>query len=77
MYLFNIDGLGALNAINFHDTGLKIFIGHRAAVLDPGLIGVDGIDRIAEDLGDLVIVADAHPDKSEDAQIHIEQLILL
>jgi hypothetical protein len=63
--------------LNFHDAGLEFVVGENGPVLDPGLVGIDGVDRIFEDLGDLLVVADAHADEGEDAEIYVEEFIVL
>ena len=55
----------------FHDPGLEILVGKKGFVLDPGFVGVDGIDGVFQYFGDLFIVGDADPDEGEDAEIGI------
>jgi hypothetical protein len=61
--------------LNFHDAGLEFVVGKDGSVLYAGLVGVDGIDRVLEDLRDLFIVADAHADEGEDAEIDVEEFV--
>jgi len=68
--------ISGLNALNFHDAGLKFVVGVNRPVLDAGLVGVDGVDRIFEDLGDLFVVIDAHADEGKDAKIDVEGFVL-
>ena len=77
---YNIDrfqgGIKLLDTLYFHDAGLKLVVGNDGPVLDPGLIGIDGIDRIFEYLGDLVVVGDAHADQGKDPEVDVEQFVL-
>jgi hypothetical protein len=66
-----------LYAFYVHDPGFERVIWYDRSVFDPGLVGVDGIDGIFEDLGDLIVVGDAHADQGEDAEVDIEQFVFL
>ena len=73
MYFCNIDVLGVvLHTFYIHDPGFELFIWHNGPVFDPRFVGIDRIDRILQDLGDLIIIADPHPDQGKDPQVDIE-----
>ena len=66
-----------LHAFYVHDPGFELVVGHDRPVFDPGLVGVNGINGIFQDLGDLLVVGDAHADEGEDAEVEIEQFVFL
>ena len=73
----NIDRLLPSDALNLEDAALEFVVRDDGAVLDPGLVGIDRVHGILEDLGDLFVVRDAQADEGEDAEIDIEELIFL
>jgi len=53
---------------DLHDALFKFVVGDEGFVFDPGLVGVDGIDGIPEDSGDLLVLMDARAGQGEDAR---------
>ena len=71
--------LGALRLLkrsDLHDPFFEFVVMDNGFVLDPGLISVDRIHRIFEDLCDFLIVANPHPDQGKDPEIGIEQFVV-
>ena len=56
-------------SLNFHNSAFKLFIFHYRAVLNPGFIGIDGMDRVIEKFGDSFTVCDAQTYQSEDTHL--------
>ena len=78
MYFYYIDVLGVVSdTFYIHDPGFELIIRYNGPVFDPCFVGIDRIDRILQDLGDLFIIADPHPDKGKDPQVDIQQFIFL
>ena len=77
MFFCNIDAFRRLYAVYFEDARLEFVVWDDGPVFDAGLVGVDGIDGILEDLGDLIVVGDAHADEREDAEVDVEEFVFL
>jgi hypothetical protein len=68
-------GIG-LCGTDLHDPLFELFVGDDGFVLDPGFVGVDGVDGIFEDAGDLLVLVDPHSDEGKDADVGVEQFIV-
>ena len=55
----------------------EFVVGDDGFVFDPGFVGVDGVNGIVEDAGDLFIFVDTHSDECEDAEVGVEELVVL
>jgi hypothetical protein len=47
-----------LHGEDLHDTLFEFFVGDDGFVFDPCFVGVDGVDGIFEDAGDLLVLVD-------------------
>lgn len=65
-----------LHREDLHDTLFEFFVGDDGFVLDPGFVGVDGVEGIFEDAGDLFVLVDPHADEGENAEVGIEQFVI-
>jgi hypothetical protein len=61
---------------DLHDPLFELFVGDDGLVLDPGFVGVDGVDGIFEDAGDFLVLVDSHSDEGEDADVGVEQFVV-
>jgi hypothetical protein len=62
---------------DLHDALFEFFVGDHGFVLDPGLVSIDGVDGIFEDAGDLFVLVDPHADQGEDAEVGVEEFVVL
>ena len=65
-----------LKCLYLHDTLFELLVGDDGPVLDPGLVGIDGIDGIFKDAGYLFGVVDAHTDERKDPEVCIEEFVI-
>ena len=65
-----------LSGPDLHDPLFEFVVGDGGFVFDPGFVGVDGVDGIFEDAGDLFMFVDAHADQREDAEVGVEEFVI-
>ena len=63
--------------LDLHEEGLEVVGGEGGGILDAGLVGVDSVDRVVEQVGYLLVVGDTKAHEGKDTQFGIEQLALL
>ena len=60
-----------------HDPLFEFFVGDERPVLDLCFVCIDRVGGVFEDAGDLFRFVDTHADKRKDAEIGIEQFVVL